>query len=106
MLPRETQSVTVALPQHSDVGDDDVAERLHAFVTAQLPGVRDLHIDGLRRTSSGFSRENWVFDASWHDAGTTVTEQLIMRRDPIGSVLETDRRGGVAALPGAGRPPL
>lgn len=46
------------------------------------------------RTSAGFSRENWVFDATW--GGTT--RRLIARRDPIGSVLDTDRRVETAVL--------
>ena len=92
--------MTIAPAQDALVGDGDqsVAERLHAFVTAQLPGVHDLRIEGLHRTSSGFSRENWEFDASWRDRDITVTEKLIMRRDPIGSVLETDRRVEFAVL--------
>lgn len=51
-------------------------------------------IGDLRRTSAGFSRENWVFAATW--GGTT--HDLIVRRDPVGSVLETDRRVEVAVL--------
>jgi aminoglycoside phosphotransferase (APT) family kinase protein len=78
---------------------DDVAIKLRRFVEAQLPGVTDLRIDDLRRTSAGFSRENWVFDASWSDASATaVHESLIMRRDPVGSVLDTDRRLEFAVL--------
>jgi aminoglycoside phosphotransferase (APT) family kinase protein len=80
-------------------GEDDVATRLRRFVEAQLPDVTDLRIDDLRRTSAGFSRENWVFDASWTQSdGTTVAEPLIMRRDPVGSVLDTDRRQEFAVL--------
>jgi aminoglycoside phosphotransferase (APT) family kinase protein len=79
--------------------DAEVAARLGRFVEAQLPGARDLRIEGLTRTSAGFSRENWVFDASWTAAdGTHVGESLIMRRDPVGSVLETDRRQEFAVL--------
>lgn len=51
-----------------------------------------LRIEGLRRTSVGYSRENWVFDATWHDGGREQTRAFIARRDPVGSVLETDRR--------------
>ncbi len=82
----------------------DVETRLRAFLRAQLPGATDLTITGLRRTSSGFSRENWPFDASWRTgAGAAVTgdierAELIMRRDPIGSVLVTDRREEYAVL--------
>lgn len=80
-------------------GEDDVATRLRRFVEAQLPGATGLRIDDLRRTSAGFSRENWVFDASWTAPdGTTVAEPLIMRRDPVGSVLDTDRRQEFAVL--------
>jgi aminoglycoside phosphotransferase (APT) family kinase protein len=53
-----------------------------------------VHIGDLRRTSAGFSRENWVFDATW--AGRR--HDLIVRRDPVGSVLNTDRRVEVAVL--------
>ncbi|MDA8046771.1 MAG: phosphotransferase family protein [Actinomycetota bacterium] len=53
-------------------------------------------IGGLRRTSAGFSRENWVLDATWN--GTR--HDLIVRRDPVGSVLNTDRRVEVAVLRG------
>ena len=45
-------------------------------------------IEHLRRTSAGFSRENWVFDA----VVGSRREAFIARRDPVGSVLRTDRR--------------
>jgi aminoglycoside phosphotransferase (APT) family kinase protein len=44
------------------------------------------------------SRENWTFDASWTVDGEAVTEALIMRRDPVGSVLDTDRSVEFAIL--------
>jgi aminoglycoside phosphotransferase (APT) family kinase protein len=76
-----------------------VRERLLAFLAHQLPGVRDLEVHGLERASMGYSRENWLFDASWTEAdGTAVHRHLILRRDPIGSVLETDRRAEFAVL--------
>jgi aminoglycoside phosphotransferase (APT) family kinase protein len=46
------------------------------------------------RTAAGFSRENWIFDATW----SGHTHRLIARRDPPGSVLETDRAVEVAVL--------
>ena len=51
-------------------------------------------IDRMERTSAGFSRENWVFDATWDGR----THPLIARRDPVGSVLETDRAIETAVL--------
>jgi aminoglycoside phosphotransferase (APT) family kinase protein len=78
---------------------DDVGERLERFLIAQLGPAAGVRIEGLRRTSAGFSRENWVFDAAWRaPSGESVTEPLIMRRDPVGSVLDTDRRAEFAVL--------
>jgi aminoglycoside phosphotransferase (APT) family kinase protein len=80
-------------------GQDGIEPRLRAFLEEQLGASSALRIDGLRRTSSGFSRENWVFDATWTEAsGGPVTEPLIMRRDPVGSVLDTDRATEFALL--------
>jgi aminoglycoside phosphotransferase (APT) family kinase protein len=61
-------------------------ERLRAWAVDEF-GDPDVRIEGLRRTSAGFSRENWVFDAV--HAGRR--DALIARRDPVGSVLRTDR---------------
>lgn len=75
-----------------------VAERLTKFVAAQLGDPEGLELRGVRRTSAGLSRENWVFDASWRDGDTVVDEALILRRDPPGSVLLTERAVEVAVL--------
>ncbi len=69
-----------------------IAGRLRAWFADEL-NDDTVQIANLRRTSVGYSRENWVFDATWRsDVGA-----FIARRDPKGSVLETDRRieGGV-----------
>jgi len=71
--------------------DDDIGSRLHAWLARELDDEA-LQIDDLRRTSAGFSRENWVFDARWRAEGRTTDGAFIARRDPLGSVLETDRR--------------
>jgi aminoglycoside phosphotransferase (APT) family kinase protein len=67
-------------------------DRLEAWLTDEVG--EPVTIGEVKRTSAGFSRENWVFDATWggerHD--------LIARRDPVGSVLETDRRVETAVL--------
>ena len=90
-------------------GDDteDVSKGLAAWLASELSSDADLRIEGLHRTSSGFSRENWVFEASWLDDGRRVSEPLIARRDPVGSVLETDRAvefGLLHALEGSALP--
>ncbi len=70
----------------------DMAARLAALIADREPGAHDIEITGLHRTTGGQSRENWPFDATWTDARATHRESLICRRDPVGSVLETERR--------------
>jgi aminoglycoside phosphotransferase (APT) family kinase protein len=80
--------------------DDEgfVGERLSAWLTSELPPDADVRVKGLHRASAGMSRENWIFEASWKVDGDAVTEALIMRRDPVGSVLDTDRSVEFAIL--------
>ena len=67
---------------------------LEAFVAdayADDPPV----IDHLSDTSGGGrSRENWAFDLTWPDR----RETLILRRDPVGGLVETDRSVEFALL--------
>jgi aminoglycoside phosphotransferase (APT) family kinase protein len=65
---------------------NDIAERLERWLTDELD--QSVRIENLQRTSAGFSRENWLFDATFGTTGLA----LIARRDPAGSVLNTDRR--------------
>ena len=67
-------------------------QRLASWLTDELG--TPVTIGRVERTSSGFSRENWVFDATWDGE----TRSLIARRDPVGSVLDTDRAVETAVL--------
>ena len=69
-----------------------IGEQLAAWLTDEL--AAPVRIENLRRTTAGFSRENWVFDATWDGDA----HQLIARRDPAGSVLSTDRQVECAVL--------
>jgi aminoglycoside phosphotransferase (APT) family kinase protein len=76
----------------------DVVQRLADFIEAVEPCATGIRISGLERSDIGYSRENWIFDAEWHQAGTPQHHRLIMRRDPTGSVLTTNRRTEYAVL--------
>jgi aminoglycoside phosphotransferase (APT) family kinase protein len=83
------------------VSTDEAAlmgERLSTWLTTELPNDADVQIRGLHRASAGMSRENWLFEVSWSVDGARLSEALIMRRDPVGSVLETDRTVEFAVL--------
>jgi aminoglycoside phosphotransferase (APT) family kinase protein len=81
---------------------EEMAGRLRAWLINELDDD-SVQIINLSRTSVGYSRENWVFDAAWRTGNGT----FIARRDPKGSVLETDRRieaGVLARLEKSGLP--
>jgi aminoglycoside phosphotransferase (APT) family kinase protein len=77
---------------------DDTVALVRRFLVDRLPGATDVRVDHLVRMHSGFSRENWVFDASWTADGVEHHEPMIVRRDPLGSVLDTDRGTEFAVL--------
>ncbi len=85
--------------------DQDVDALLGDFVAARVgrggAGTGDVRIDGVSRVSSGRSRENWLFDVVWTVEGEPRREQrepLIVRRDPLGGLLETSRAVEFAVL--------
>jgi aminoglycoside phosphotransferase (APT) family kinase protein len=66
-----------------------LAPRLEAFLTGKLEtGVR---VSNLARKSGGASRETYLFDAEWCEHGRPVQRSYVLRRDPVASVLESDR---------------
>jgi aminoglycoside phosphotransferase (APT) family kinase protein len=75
----------------------DVERCLEAFLRHEIEGVTDLEIRGLRRVGTGFSRENWPFELTVSDPARHELE-LILRRDPAGSVLDSDRGYEFAVL--------
>jgi aminoglycoside phosphotransferase (APT) family kinase protein len=76
---------------------DEMLTRLQAFVAEQLPGAAP-EISGLVKTSVGRSRENWAFDVAWQANGEERREPLMLRCDPPGGLVETDRATEFAIL--------
>ena len=71
---------------------DELDGELERFVRGRLGAVDELTVVGQGRVTGGQSRENWPFDVSWKDHEGSHHRRLFLRRDPVGSVLETDRR--------------
>lgn len=74
---------------------DEVADRLRRFLADQ-PDACGGRITGLTRAGSGRSRDNWLFDLVT-DGGA---EPLILRTDPEGGLITTDRSLEFAVLQG------
>jgi aminoglycoside phosphotransferase (APT) family kinase protein len=78
--------------------DDGLVAGLKKFLCHELGDARGLTLSKPTRTSTGFSRENWTFVARWTDQSGDHEEPLILRRDPPGSLLDTDRRSEFEVL--------
>lgn len=75
----------------------ELRERLRIWL-ADETGDPHVAVTVPTRTTMGFSRENWFFDASWTAAGERRDVRLVARRDPAGSVLDSDRAVEAALL--------
>jgi aminoglycoside phosphotransferase (APT) family kinase protein len=68
-----------------------VTERLSAFLAGHCE-PDTWHIANLRRAGSGRSRDNWLFDlVTTEPSGIHKSEPLILRTDPDGGLIDTDR---------------
>ena len=72
-------------------------ERLAAYIAHVLPGAENVRVGSLDRIFGGASRETSRFELRYDEAGKAVTRQLILRRDPPGSLIETERAVEFAA---------
>jgi aminoglycoside phosphotransferase (APT) family kinase protein len=84
---REVRRRRVGAPSSGD----EFLDRVQVFLDAEAGCGAPMRIDGLTRIGAGRSRENFVFDAVWREDGREVREPMIVRRDPRGGLLETDR---------------
>jgi aminoglycoside phosphotransferase (APT) family kinase protein len=75
----------------------DLERRLAAYLTPRLGAARDVEVSGLERIHGGASRETSRFVLRYEQDGRSVERRLILRRDPPGSLIETDRRVEFAA---------
>jgi len=75
----------------------DLESRLEAYLSARIPGVRDIRVAELARLFGGASRETYRFTARWIEEDRAVDRALILRRDPTSSLIETERELEFAA---------
>jgi aminoglycoside phosphotransferase (APT) family kinase protein len=67
--------------------------RLAAYIARRMPDARGVEVHALSRISGGASRETYRFLLIWTDAdGISCERNLILRRDPPASLIDTERR--------------
>ena len=72
-------------------------ERLAGYLGERLPAAEDLRVVDLQRIFGGASRETYRFVLTYREQGDDQSRRLILRRDPPGSLIETERRIEFAA---------
>ena len=80
------------------MADHSISDRIQNLLTFELGNEANVRIGDLSRVTTGKSRENWVFSATWRADGAEVSEELIARCDPAGGLLQTDRTLEFAVL--------
>jgi aminoglycoside phosphotransferase (APT) family kinase protein len=65
--------------------------RLAAYIARRLAHAQDVQVSQLDRIFGGASRETYRFVLSYREGEETVSRRLILRRDPPGSLIETER---------------
>ena len=78
-------------------GVSDIERRLAAYLAPRIAGARNVAVSGLDRIHGGASRETSRFVLRYEQDGRPLERRLILRRDPPGSLIETDRRVEFAA---------
>jgi aminoglycoside phosphotransferase (APT) family kinase protein len=71
--------------------------RLADYIAQQLPLAGEVRVDQLERIFGGASRETFRFVLSYSENGASISRHLILRRDPVGSLIETNRETEFAA---------
>lgn len=66
-------------------------ERLAGYAATRLPAGDDVRVEKLARIFGGASRETYRFVLRWRESGKERSRRLILRRDPPGSLIETER---------------
>jgi aminoglycoside phosphotransferase (APT) family kinase protein len=75
----------------------ELAPRIAAYARRRLPDATDLEVLDVDRIHGGASRETYRFKLKYRDGSRAVDRPLILRRDPPGSLIETDRASEFAA---------
>lgn len=68
-----------------------LAARFGRYLDVQMPHASDVRIESIARIHGGASRETYRCRAVWTESGQPIERGLILRRDPIGSLIETER---------------
>jgi len=70
---------------------DPLEDRVAAYISRRLPDAEDVRVTELNRIFGGASRETYRFLLTYRTGNESASRRLILRRDPPGSLIETER---------------
>ncbi|MEM7766125.1 MAG: phosphotransferase family protein [Pseudomonadota bacterium] len=82
----------------SQIDDAGLAEAFARYFMDNTPGAADVTITHLTRIHGGASRQTYSIDLTYSADGKRVSKDLILRRDPPDSLIDTERRIEFAAI--------
>jgi aminoglycoside phosphotransferase (APT) family kinase protein len=71
--------------------NDELASGFARYLAERMPEVGETRVVRLQRIHGGASRETWRVRVAFGPAGGSRERGFILRRDPTGSLIETDR---------------
>ncbi len=75
----------------------DLAPRIENYLRGRLPRAAEIEVFDVERIHGGASRETYRFRLRFREGSQQSERRLILRRDPPGSLIETDRATEFAA---------
>ena len=70
---------------------DELNEKIATYLSHVMPAAVGLEVANVSRIHGGASRETFRFSATWEEGGESRSRALILRRDPVASLIDTDR---------------
>lgn len=80
------------------IEDKKLASQFAAYVEGRMEGVSQMCVTRLSRIHGGASRQTYSIDLDYIEAGVNKTLGLILRRDPVDSLIATERKVEFAAI--------
>lgn len=89
------------------IEDDKLAKQFAAYAQTRMPEASHVRTTALSRIHGGASRQTYAIDLAFTEGNTDKTLRVIMRRDPVDSLIDTERKvefAAIRSMEGAGLP--
>lgn len=80
------------------IEDKVLAGQFAAYAQSRMQGTSDMRVTGLTRIHGGASRHTYSIDLAYSEDGADKTSGVILRRDPVDSLIDTERKVEFTAI--------